>query len=464
MKYVVLLTVLLPGLVTGAASAANGANGANGADSITLEQAIDRALKHDARIKERRHLVDAAKGLVDEAKGSDDLIYDGNFFVGVAPAVKGGMFKDGSTGNDDLNDSMRSDGYDLNGFSPWYNLQFSIIKPLYTFGKIENYTAAAEGNVKVQEGEVDLQQAEIVFDVSRAYYGYLTAHDTRLLLEDVKKRVDSAIELVQRWLENGAGSAKQSDLFALQTAAALVNGYIAEAGSFENIALAGLKVLTGTGQDKEFKLADRSIRPVDLPELDLKKLQSRALAKRPEMKQLEAGLSARRALVEAKKSESNPNVYAGVAGGFAYSPGRDTLDNPYIYDPFNWAALTPIVGVKWDFASGAQPARVKQAQAELDALVEKSAFARQGIPFQVAEQFHLVTANHTKVEELAQASRAGRRWMISSYADFEAGLEKADTVVTAFQGYVLAHSDYLQSVNAFNLSVVKLKQVTGDMP
>lgn len=456
MKYVFVIMALLPAWVMGAA--------AETADVLTVEQAVQKALKHDARIKERKHLVDAAKGLVDEAKGSDDLVYDSNFFVGVAPTIKGGMFEDDATTGDNLNDSVRGDAYEIDGLSPWYNLQFAVIKPLYTFGKIENYSAAAEGNVKLQEGEVSLQQAEVIYDVNRAYYGFLTARDTRLLLQDVKKRVDGAINLVQRWLESGTGSAKQSDLFALQTAAALVNGYIAEAGSLEKIAMAGLKVLTGISRKKEVKLADRSIRPVDLPELDLKKLQTRALSKRPEMKQLEAGLSARRALVEAKKSESNPNVYAGVAGGFAYTPGRDTLDNPYIYDPFNWAALSPLVGIKWDFASGVQPAKVRQAQAELDALVEKSAFARQGIPFQVAEQFHTVKASHVKVEELAQASRAGRRWMISSYADFEAGLENAGTVVTAFQGYVLAHSDYLQSVNAFNLSVVKLKQVTGDMP
>ncbi len=437
-----------------------------GAEGVSLEQAVELALKNDPRIKEREHLVEAAKGLRDEATGSDDLIYGSNFFIGVAPTVKGGMFEKGSsggTGGSDLNSSMRDDGYDVNGLTPWYNLQFTVIKPLATFGKIENYTAAAEGNIKVQEGEVNLQRASIVYDVHRAYYGYLTAKDTRLLLEDVRGRLNSAVGLVQGWLEKGTGTTKQSDLFALQTGVAVVNRYIAEADSYEKIAMDGLKTLTSVGLEKDFKVADSGIKPVELPKQTLKQLTSKALTSRPEMKQLEAGLSARRSLVEAKKSEFNPNVYMGLAGGFAYTPGRDTLNNPYIYDPFNWAALTPIVGVKWDWSSGVQPARVKQAQSELDALVEKSAFARQGIPFQVAEQYHMVQASHTMVEEMAQASRAGRRWMIASYADFEAGLEQADKVMSAFQGYVLAHSEYLKSVNDYNLNVVRLKQVTGEI-
>jgi hypothetical protein len=53
--------------------------------------------------------------------------------------------------------------------------------------------------------------------------------------------------------------------------------------------------------------------------------------------------------------------------------------------------------------------------------------------------------------------------MIASYADFEAGLEEADKVLTAFQGYVLIHSDYLSTVNDFNMHVVKLQYVTGDL-
>lgn len=433
------------------------------AETLTLEQAVERALKHDSRIQEKQHMVDHARGLHQEAKGANKLMFDANTFIGLAPTVSGGMFKDGTTGTDGLNASTRSDGYDLNGITPWYNLQFSVIKPLKTFGKIENYTVAAEENIKVVEGDLSMQRAEIVYDVYRAYYGYLTARDTRLLLEDVKKRLDGATELVQGWLERGRGTTKQADLFALQTGTALVNGYIAEAGSLEQIALDGLRTLTGVGLGNALKVADKNVAPLELPKGNLKKFIGKALTSRPEMKQLEAGLNARRALVEAARAESRPNLYAGVAGGLAYTPGRDSLDNPYIYDPFNWYAATPIVGLQWTWNSGRQPAKVVQAEAELNALVATNTFAREGIPYQVAEQYATVQASHTKVEELAQASRAGRRWMIASYADFEAGLEEADKVVTAFQAYVLAHSDYLQAVYQYNLSVAKLKQVTGEI-
>lgn len=433
------------------------------AETLTLEQALERALKHDARIQEKEHLVNKARGLHDEAQGAGGLMFDANMFIGLAPTVSGGMFEDGSTGAGGLNESTRNDAYDLDGITPWYNLQFSVIKPLKTFGKIENYTAAAAENVKVKEGDVSLQRAAVAFDVYRAYYGFLTARDTRLLLEDVKKRLQGASDLIKGWLDRGRGKTKQADIFALQTGAAIVNGYVAQASSLEQVALDGLRTLTGIGLGKPLKVADKNVTPLEMPKGSLKKLTEKALGSRPEIKQLEAGLNARRALVEATESESKPNLYAGVAGGLAYSPGRDSLDNPYVYDPFNYYAATPIIGLQWTWNSGRQPAQVRQAQAELDALVATNSFAREGIPYQVAEQYAMVKANHTRVEELAQASRAGRRWMIATYADFEAGLEEADKVVTAFQGYVLAHSDYLQAVYDYNLSVARLKQVTGEL-
>lgn len=433
------------------------------AETLNLEQAVKRALKADPRIREKERLTDVARALEQEARDSRKMTYDFNFWVGLAPDTGGGPLFEVPEG--ESRPKLRKDMFEIKGFTPWYNLEFMLIKPWYTFGMIENYTAAAQANVKVKQGDVQLQRGDIILDVHRAYYGHLAARDTRRLLEDVKRRLNKAIGLVEGRLKRGSGNSKQSDLFALQTVAALINRYHAEAQGMERIALEGLKTLTGIGQKKRLKVADKRLTPVDLPAASLQKLQARALKKRPERAQLEAGLDARRALVAAKKAGKKPKVYYGLGGEVRYTPEIVTEEsfNTKLFDPFNYAALTPLIGIKWDWESGRQPAQVNQAQAELDALVEKSAFARQGIPFQVAEQYHYVRSFHTMVEELAKGSRAGRRWMISSYADFEAGLEEADKVMTAFQGYILAHTEYLKAVNDYNMHVVKLRHVTGEL-
>jgi len=428
---------------------------------LDLSQSIERALKTDARIDEKEKLVEAARGLLTEARGADDWIFNVNSFVGFAPTLRGGLFEttDGS-GNKTV--GIPDNAFDIDGLSPWYYVDFSFIKPLHTFGKIKHYSKAAAGNIQVKQGDVVLQRGLVMLQVTRAYNGYLAAKDTRLLLEDSAKKLEAAVEMVEGWLEEGEGEAKQSDLYALRTGTALLQRFIAEAAGFEKIAMAGLRLLANVAPEDELELADKRLRPVELPEGELKALQAQALVHRPEMRQLAAGLQARREWMLAKKSEANPDLYTGVAGIISYSPLREDLSTVSAYDPFNTAGATPILGLKWEWASGRQPAQVAQARAQMESTLALQAVAQRGIPFQVAEQYYTVHAHHEMVQKLYEGSRSGRRWMISSFADFEAGVEQASNVISAFLGYIQAYGDYLKTVNDYNLHVAKLQVVTGD--
>jgi len=210
-------------------------------------------------------------------------------------------------------------------------------------------------------------------------------------------------------------------------------------------------------------VADERIEPVPFPQVDLAEFQARALQDRPEMLQLEAGLRARRALVEAKKADRLPDIYAGVIGQASYASQRDTLDNPYIQDPFNGYGVTPVVGVRWDTVFGAASARVDQAQAELEALNHKKAFAVLGIPFEVGEAYANAEANYASQRDLAEGAAAARRWMVASLADFSAGLAGADKVAEAIRNYALIQTDYLRTVNDYNMNVAQLARLTGEL-
>lgn len=428
------------------------------AQTVDLQQAIDMSLAADPRIQEREQLVEQARALLEEAQGNSGLRLDANLFVGLAPKVEGGFYQGGATSGT----VPRNDAYDWKGLSEWTSLQFSIVKPLYTFGKIERYSEAAQGNIDVKRQDVRLQRGSTVQDVSRAYYGYLTSRDTRRMLEDVISKVSGAIVRVEKDIQNDNGQSRQSDFYELQAKLGLLNKYLRQAQAVETVSLNGLKVLTGVGLDASLEVSDESLKPVALPTAKLAEYQGKAESARPELAQLEAGLRARRALVEAKKAEMYPNVYAGVVGSFSYASRRDTLDNPYVYDPFNHAGLTPVVGLKWDLAFDVVPAKVAQAQAELDALLAKKRFALQGIPFEVAEAYTKMQAYHKAQQELASGAAAARRWMVASYADFNAGLEKADRVSEALKTYATTQAEYLLTVNDYNMYVVELAKVTGE--
>lgn len=429
-------------------------------EKLSLENAIKLALAYDPRIDEKQAFVRKAQGLLQEAKGSEDFRYTVNSFLAIATGVDGGFYRDGeSSCSGDC--TPRDDAYDLDdGYSVWGGLTFSIVKPLATFGRLEGYQEAAQNNIVIKQQDVTLQRNEIGLQVVKAYYGYLTARDSRLLLEDTRKRLGGALSLVEEWLDEGSGRASQSDKFALQSGIGLLENFLAESVGLEQIAMAGLKLLTGR-EEETIELADRRLQPVALPPQSLEEWIDLARDNRVEYKQVAAGLTARRALVEATRAEEKPIVYAGVAGSLAYSPERERLDNPHIYDPYNHAGLSPVIGMRWQWEQGAQPARVVQAQADLDALVHKASFARIGIPFQVREQYFNMQAKHKAIASMRDSSRAARRWMIASYSDFEAGLRDATDIINALQVYVLAYAEYLRAVNDFNNHVSRLRSVSG---
>jgi outer membrane protein TolC len=157
-----------------------------------------------------------------------------------------------------------------------------------------------------------------------------------------------------------------------------------------------------------------------------------------------------------------PDIYAGVVGSYSYASQRDQLDNPYVYDPFNGGGVTPVVGIKWDTAFDVESARVNQAQAELEALNQKKQFALAGIPFEVSEAYANARANFDSQKNLEDGATSARRWVIAAMADFSAGLEKGDKLSEAIKSYVLAQTEYLRTVNDYNMNVAQISKLTGE--
>ncbi len=433
-------------------------SGISSAQTLNLQQAVDMSLSADPRIKEREYLVEAARGMLAEVKGNEGWRISANAFIGLTKQVEGGFYQGGAY----VGDTPRRDGDDWNGLSDWTHIEFALIKPLYTFGKIDEYGKAAQGNIDIKRGDVRQSQAETVFDTKRAYYGYLTARDIRLFLEDMQSRLEGSINRAERAIKDETGEVTQAELYSLQATKGIIGKYVHQARAVEKISLDGLRVLTGVGLNAPLSVADERLEPVTFPGAELADLQAKALVDRPEVQQLEAGLKARRALVAAKKADGMPDIYAGVVGSYSYASQRDKLENPHVYDPFNGGGLTPVVGIKWDTAFDVASARVTQAQAELEALNQKKQFAMNGIPFEVGEAYANAKANFDAQKELSEGAASARRWVIASMADFSAGLEKGDKLSDAIKTYVLAQTEFLRTVNDYNLNVAQIAKLTGE--
>ncbi len=434
------------------------------AEPITLEQATEMALSSDPRIDEQRANVARAQALIERVRGEGGLRVSTNLYAGIAPKASDGIFTNG-TNTCPAGDSctLRDDGTDLDeGFTVTTGLTASIIQPLYTFGKLANYEKAARLNRDVSRSEVSITRGKTWLTVRRAYWGYLTARDTREMLEGVKRQVDRTRDGMREDAE--AGRAPMSELYALESGAAQLERYLAEAESVEAITLDGLKTIIGLPIDADLTVAASHIEPIAMPEQELADLAQQALSQRPEMAMAEKGQAAMRSYVAARKNEIFPNLYAGVVAGGAYTPERDRLNNPYINQPLNQAYATPVIGVQWEFNPGVVRANISDAEAQMQGVVAKAQLARQGIPFQVAEAYHQSQGLDRQIRALSSAKENTRRWMLSSFMDFQAGLIDGGKLADAVRANTEAQADYFRKINDYNMSVAQLAVATGDYP
>jgi len=430
------------------------------AQSVNLDQAVDMALNADPRIKEREAVVERARGLLDEVYGRAGVRIDANAYVSAVPGVQGGIFQNGASTCTTC--TLRDDaGKFDDGISVLAGLQFALIQPLFTFGKVDNYADAAKNNIQVREGDVRLRRAQTQLDVRRAYYGYLTARDTKVFLIDLLAKVDTVIAGIEKRKASGK-TVSEGNLYAVQAVRGSVGRYLAQAKAIEAVSMDGLKTLVGVPLSAQLEVSDAHIEPVALPEGSVDELVKVALAQREEMAQVEAGMTALRSMVKARRAEMYPDVYAAVVGGAAVAPGRDTLDNPYIFDNFNHAYAAPVLGVGWNIRPGLVNAQTRQAEADLREVTEKANFARIGIPFQVSEAYHRSKGGAEAVQQLKEGFVAGRRWFTTVFLDSEAGTADTALLVEAFRTYTTMYGDYLLGINDYNMQVAQLRHALGE--
>ena len=170
---------------------------------------------------------------------------------------------------------------------------------------------------------------------------------------------------------------------------------------------------------------------------------------------------ARQLLVDAAKADRLPSLFFAVVGQLAGAPGRKWNPDPYINDWFNDNGALPMVGAKWHFDFGILKAKVNQAKAELEQLQNQERTALMGIPVQVAKDYGDVMTNYKGSMGLEKAYVNARRWLVTTFSNFDMGLGSISDIFQAFERYGVFRGDYLMTLYQYNLAVAQLEKDTG---
>jgi len=426
---------------------------ANKASQLTLPELISKALEFSPEVKASKSETRFAQEQQNEVKGYYYPQFDVTGIGGVVPNARR-PYVNGR------NIIYPDPANRLHGVNVFGRLDFSLIQPLYTFGKIAYRERAAEKNVKIKEAGVEAKKGEIIVRVAEAYYGLVLAEQGKDAVREARTYLSDTRERITRLLAINSPNVKETDKYRLAMYEGGVEKFAAQAEEGAKVAYTALKALIGYGPGQEFTVPPELPNPSAAPGTLDQQIRT-ALELRPEFTQLKEGLVARQLLVDAARAEQYPSFFAAVLGALAGAPGRETARDPYIIDFFNTAYALPVVGVKWHFDFGVTKAKIRQAQAELEQLQHNEKTALMGIPVEVAQAYGKVQENHKASVGLEKSYVNARRWLITSFSNFDMGLGKMNDIFEAFERYGTFRGDYLMALYQYNLATAQLDKATG---
>lgn len=430
------------------AATAQAQEGSPGA--LTLEKALRIVTETNPEVVEARLGIDIARTRLDEALGYKRPQVSLTAFVAPAARARGKPL-------DSPDSSDR-----VYGITDWERADLLITEPLYTFRKIANYAKAATHGIEVEKAKVMQKKGEVVLKTIEYYNGYLLAKELHALVIEIKDVMDDAKTKLSRMLERDTGEASEIDSFKLNAYYGLVEKNLFKILKSIEVAKDAVKMMVGIPKGEEVDIEESRLEPVEYDLDTLSSYQTRAEDQRPEFIQIEEGLKAKEALVEAHKAERWPDIFAAGVASASNSSGRERHDDPFIADEFNHMYGTIMLGLRWNIDFGITQAKIDRAAAEKKQLQATQKHADAGIPVQIAKAWQEAVEYRKDIESLEAAYKNGKKWMVAASSNFDIGLGEAEEIFKAMTIYGMVKADYYQAIYDYNLAVASLLHFSGE--
>ncbi len=416
---------------------------------LSLNQCIKKAIDISPEVGEASFEVDKYKSKKMQADATAFPQLELKAFTSLSPEARG----------DQISSPNSLYDYKLNGI--YGQLDILLVQPIYTFGKISSYKKAASSGVKAFEAGVKKKSAEIALRTIQIYYGLLLARETKNLLLEIKDSLLTSIDKIKKQIEIGSPWADEINLYKMNTFLGELNRNLNEAEKGAALAKDALMTSIGIPDNVDFDIAARSLSPSPSEIIGINKYIVKSTQLRPEFIQLEEGLKAREALIDAEKSDYYPTFFLGFIGSLRGATNRDRITNPFVYDPLSYSFAGVFLGLKWTTDFGITKGKVSEAKAEYHKLTEKKRFANEGIPLQVRKAYLELEEARKNIIETEDAYKNAKKWLVTSIANLDLGVGEAKEVADSAIAYATVKANFFRSLYNHRMSYANLLYASG---
>ena len=408
---------------------------------ISLEQAIELAVKNNREIQTSRLTVQRNREALREAKAALYPNLDSNITY--------------QNSDDDAVSVNPFTGIEVpgEGAANQVNADVSLTYDIYAGGRRGADIRRARKELKVSELDLETQVEQTRFDAAFAYY-QLQRRDSEVNIEN------AAIEDAQQTLKDAqlleqAGLGTRFDVLRAEVELARAQQRLSTALAFQNTARRDLARTLSLGQKVALTTAD-AIAEAGTWELSLAETIVQAYKNRAE---LERFLLQREISDENKKialSAIIPNV-----GAFAQYSFDEEFDDEI--DSTNGYAVG--ARLQWQIYDGGA-ARAQARQAETDKKIAETGFAnqRQEIRFDVEQAYFNLQSTKQNIGTATKSVELAEESLRLARLRFQAGVGTQTEVIDAQTELTGARGDLLTAIIEYNQSYVQLQRAVTNLP
>lgn len=420
--------------------------------AYSLQECLLLAERNAPQLWAARARLAAVHGQLEEARWTPFSYWSMSSTFGYLPPIGGTPFYNASPY------TLLYQGFGQ-GWQPAFSLSVRGTVPLYTFGKIENVKRAAEGRVRVNEWDLEKTRQQIRMDVRRAFFGLMLARDMQYIANDTLAKLNKAIRDVTTKLERGDQTVDEVQRLRLEYSRDEILARVAEAKKGEAFAFAGLRFLTGV--QTAFDIPDEPLKRPDTNIGPVVRYLTAARLFRADVNMARAGVQARKAWLDFRRSELFPNIGLGLNAAYAVAPSADPQRAAWIGDAFNRFGASFGFGIEWGLDLLPKQARIMQAESELEEARALERLALGGIGVEVENAYAAVVEAKTREETWDRAEHRSKGWISSTQDAIDLGTKDEGWLIEPLRAFVFARANHSQALMDLNVTLSELARVTG---
>lgn len=345
--------------------------------------------------------------------------------------------------------------------NPWHpilGVQVQGVIPLFTFGKLPAARDAARAGIRAAESDRGRVRAQLRYDLRRAYFGLQLALDLRQMLDEGLPQIRQAAERLETQIAEGDPEVDPMDRWRLGAALAEIEARSADVQRLEDTARGALHILTDIS---DIRIPPCPMEPVAMELAPLERYAHRASVDRPEVRMLEAAVSARQASVDFTQAGFFPDIALAYSFGTTWAPGITDQTNPFVVDDANYTSVAAGVVMRWSLDLWGNAYRLDRERALLEDMRERSREAARGIELEVTDAYRAAEAAQRQVEAWERGHRDSRAWFIAAAQGRELGTVETRDLVDAVRSYFTARYSHLQAIHDLNVALANLERTSG---